>query len=175
MSTEKIEGLSRVTIELDLAAFAAQVWSGDDGEYQGDNESLKVAVVERLALLIHKDIHKDVREAVSLQVRDQVEARVGQIITDTLTSEFAMINEYGEVTRHKTTLREQIGKQATEWLSKKADRYSGPSNLEAIVKKVVDQQLAKEFLTIIADEKAKIVEQLRAAAAVLLAKEAAKQ
>lgn len=176
MTTDKIEGSGKVSIEIDLAAFVGNVWQNDDGEYHDNASSIRDQIIERAADKIRHDLIEDVRKSIRATVEPFINAQVGEIIKDTLDGEFRPVNGYGEPSRVPITLRAQIGAEATAWLTKKADRYgNGPSNLESIIKLMVDRQLAKEFLEIIAAERAKIVVQLRGAAAELLAKEAAKR
>jgi hypothetical protein len=175
MTTEKIEGAGKVTIELDLVKFVANTWQGDDGEYQDDSNSPRDQIIERAAQMLRKDIGVEIIKDVRAAVESRIDTQVGDIIKDALEGEFTTTNDYG--TRGKpTTLREQIGKEATTWLtSRPKNRYSDQTNFQKILKDMVDRQLAKEFTAIIADERAKIVTQLRGAAADLLAKEAAKR
>jgi len=176
MTTEKIVGAGKVTIELDLTAFVGNVFQDESGEYHDGTSAVREQLIERAAWMIREDVIEDVRKEARKASAPVIEAYVAEIVSATLEGEFRPVNGYGEPSRKATTLREQIGKEASEWLTKKADRYgSGPNNLEAVVKKVVDQQLARDFTKIIADEKAKIVVQLRNAAAEMLAKEAAKR
>jgi len=175
-TTEKIEGASKVSVEIDLAAFVAEVWQDDDGGYVGDVHSPRQAIIERAAQMLREDIGVEIVKDVRKVVGPEIERRVAAIIRDALDGEFAITNDYG--TRGKpTTLREQIGKEAHDWMTKKTgDSYrgGGVTQLAKIVQEMVDRQLAREFTQVIAEERAKIVEQLRAAAAVLLSKEAAK-
>ena len=175
MTTEQIEGAAKVTIEIDLAKFVANTWQDNNGEYQDDRNAPRDQIIERAAAMIRDDIGKSLAKDVRAAVEPFINAQVGDIIKDALDGEFVTTNDYG--TRGKpTTLRDQIGTEATAWLTKKADRYgNGPSNLESIVRAQVNTQLTKEFTAIIADERATILAQLRAAAAELLAKEAAKR
>lgn len=175
MSIEKIDGAAKVTIEIDLSKFVANTWQDDDGEYRDSSNSPREQIIERAAQMVREDIGKDLTKDIRARVAPVIETHVGSIIKDALDGEFTTTNDYG--TRGKpTTLREQIGKEATAWLTNRSnDRYSDQTNFQKIVRDMVDRQLTKEFTTIIADERAKIVVQLRAAAAELLAKEAAKR
>ena len=172
MTTEKIVGAGKVTIELDLTAFVGNVFQDDNSEYL----AVRDQVIERAAQMIREDVGSGLVAEIRKEVAPVIEAHVAEIVMATLEGEFRPVNGYGEPSHKTTTLREQIGAEATGWLTKKADRYGGgANNLEAVVKKVVDQQLARDFTKIITDEKAKIVVQLRNAAAEMLAREAAKR
>lgn len=174
--TENIEGAGKVTVTIDLAAFVGNVWQDGEGEYHDDANSIRDQILDRAAAKIIAEVGAEIRKDIRATVEPFIFAQVGEIIKDTLDGQYRPLNQWGEVGPKTTTLRDQIGKEATAWLTKKADRYgNGPSNLEAVVTKMVDRQLSAEFTKIITDERAKIVLQLRAAAAEMLAKEAAKR
>jgi hypothetical protein len=175
MATEKVQGAARVTIEIDLDKFVANTWQDDNGEYQDGRNSPRDQIVERAAQMIREDIGAEIIKDVRKAVTPTIEAQVGAVIMSALSGEFRPVDQWGEPGNKVTTLRAQIAKEATEWLTKKSNRYDGPSNLQKIVKEVVDRTLSQDFAKIIAEEKAAIFEQIRAAAAVLLAKEATKR
>lgn len=167
MATERIEGPAKVIVELDMTAFVAHVWDDEDGDVVDTtaSHSLQAQVIERVAQLIRKDISADVRNVVGLLI----EAKVGEIVEETLNGEFHLVSEYGSA-GPRTTVRDQIGKSAREYLNKR-DRYNSKTNIEAIVDKQVQEAIVKDFTKIMKEERAKVSAKLQAAAATLLAKE----
>jgi predicted Holliday junction resolvase-like endonuclease len=113
-----------------------------------DGQKMFDSIVRTAAASLLENIERDVRAEVVRSVKEQITAKVGELVEGTLNTEFQPVNEWGEPKGKPQSLREMVGNTARTYLGAKVDKegrensYNGNTDrLSFLVSKVV----ASEF------------------------------
>lgn len=121
-------------------------------------------VTERAIQSATKDEYRGLRNRVSEVRNEVIREKVAPLIEEALTGEIRKTNSYGEPTGQTTTLRDEIMAEAQRTLTKPTgssyDRQK--SLLQTIIEKEVSQVLRKELTDVLAEEKKKLINAVRA-------------
>lgn len=143
----------KIELELNLDAYlVAYRGMGRDGEEIVAPQTIEEIIIERAALGLLQQVAGDrdsltpLRERVRRITDDEIRERVAPQIETALAHPFRRSNAYGEPTGAETTLREEVVRVATEYLSKPTGRYDKQqtaveSFIAGEVKKAVDAEL----------------------------------
>lgn len=132
-------------------------------KHEDDLDKLAQLVASTLAERLKEDLRKEVLAAVT----DSVRGQVGDIVTEVIKGMVQVTNAWGEPTGKSTTLREQIIKEAQEYLGRKVDarsgsydRYSGRDSIPLTTyiareeaKRAIDTELKDAAAKAVADVK----------------------
>lgn len=146
-----------LSIDLNLDDYLVRFHGYDrDGEEVTERQTIEDLIIERAATQLGQQAIRDETKSAyrSLASRignildEEIRTRVAPLVEEALTHPFRRTNSYGEPAGAETTLREQIVKTATDYLTKSSgDRYDRDKGtavqqlIAAEVKKAVDAEL----------------------------------
>lgn len=141
-----------ITIQLDIDKHLVAYRGYDrDGEPIAEPQTIEEVILDLAAMQVANRIDKESSKDLATRVRsirdEEIRARVTPEIEAALTTPFRRTNSYGEPSGAETTLRDEIVRVATDYLSKPSDSYHRDRGtvvqafVAAEVKKAVDKEL----------------------------------
>lgn len=146
----------------------------ETGELDARPMTLADLVAEKLAINLLDGMDGESRFEAQKRVarmRDElIKEKIGPVIEKALTGPIHLTNTFGEPIGKPTTLNELIMSETKKMvMGNRADHGRGDSPLQKLMKEQVNLAFNKELLEIIAAEKKKITDAIRAKASTLIA------
>lgn len=176
MTTEDIKASVPLTLSVDLNELLeatvghVPVYTGNpDDEYE-PNPVVGV-LVDAAARVLANKLMSDAKGYHGMQahIRDAIDTKLAEMVTDELDKPFKPVDSYGDFIRSAelTTLREQIGKQASNAIAKgmaPVDRYGNSANgaLKKYIDTEIDRQIKGELAEAVKEAKAAVVDKVKA-------------
>lgn len=159
----RIEAELNVTVpELDLSSVV---------ERHGDHVTVADLIAEKaIRELAQGHSWKPLTERIRAIEDEEIRAAVRELITEALNGPIRKTNTYGESYGEPTTLRALIGEEVTKAVGKSGGSYErSESVLNKVIREEVTSAFRKELADVIKDQKAKVIDAVRAEAADVLA------
>jgi len=164
-----VPALAQITISLSDPIGMAMHYDGDDAEQQPI--TLASALLDRLEIRFVRMFASQASELLNTRLAAHIDSVAADIVASAVDIPVRRTNEWGEPTGKETTVREAIQQQVTTWLTTRARDYGRGSddNLGILIKREVEQALAKDMRAAVDAGKAEVLEALKVRAAELFA------
>lgn len=123
---------------------------------QYDARALFDSIVRIASHSVIKDSSTEIKKSVHTEVRDTIQDRVSALIDAAVQEGIQPVNNYGEPTGERTTLKAMIGKAGDKYLEQPVDKNGSPTSYQSVgtrmqflvteaVKKHIDYRLETEI------------------------------
>lgn len=165
-----VPALAQITISLsDPIGMAYR--PGEDGEAEQAPITLACALLDRLEIRFVRMFAAQASDMLNTRLSTHIDSVAADIVASAVDTPIRRTNEWGEPIGKETTVREAIEAQVTTWLTTRAKDYGRGSddNLGTLIKREVEQALAKDMRGAVDAGKAEVAEALKVRAAELFA------
>lgn len=152
-----------LTFSLDIDQYLVRFNGYDqDGEEVVEPQTLEDVLLERAAAMLSTRVAKDVTKELSTRLRqitdEAIRTQVVPIVEKTLATPFRRSNAYGEPSGPETTMRDEIVRVATEYLTKPADNYHSERGtaVQAFIKAEVEKAMKAELKAALDEAKTQV-------------------
>lgn len=165
-----VPALAQITISLsDPIGMAYR--AGEDGEAEQAPITLACALLDRLEIRFVRMFAAQASEMLNARLSTHIDSVAADLVAGAVDTPIRRTNEWGEPTGQETTVRAAIQQQVTTWLTTRSKDYGRGSddNLGILIKREVEQALAKDMRAAVDAGKAEVAETLKVRAAELFA------
>lgn len=144
---------------------------GEDGEAEQAPITLACALLDRLEVRFARMFASQASEMLNNRLAAHVDSVAADLVASAVDTPIKRTNEWGEPTGKETTVREAIQQQVKTWLTTRAKDYGrgADDNLGILIKREVEQALAKDMRAAVDAGKAEVAEAIKVRAAELFA------
>lgn len=165
-----VPALATITVSLnDPIGMAYR--TGEDGEAEQQPITLACALLDRLEIRFVRMFATQANEMLQQRLSAHIDSVAADIVASAVDTPIRRTNEWGEPSGKETTVREAIEAQVKTWLTTRAKEYGGSTtdNLGTLIKREVENALAKDMRAAVDAGKAEVAEALKVRAAELFA------
>lgn len=167
-TTDQSTAVPLITIGLDYPTGSASY--DEDGEYLGATGTLKDDIVAAAARQLVKELRADLVRETGDAVKAEIVGQAQAAVTAALNEPFTRQSMWGGTTGAEITIRDLIGEQVHEWMTKASRRDSyDKSPFDKLLAEQVDKALTKELRPVIEAARNKVVTAVQGNAAALIA------
>jgi hypothetical protein len=171
-SADNVDAPALATITISLSDPIGMAYrTGDDGEVEQQPITLACALLDRLEARYAQTFAPLVNRMLQDRLAVHIDSVAADLVANAVNTPIRRTNEWGEPTGKETTVRDAIQQQVTTWLTTRAKDYGRGSddNLGILIKREVEQALAKDMRAAVDAGKAEVAEALKVRAAELFA------